>query len=81
MLLDRINSPADLRRLDQPALEQLASEIRSVIIEQVIGSGSGHLGSNLGAVELANPNVLAVVHTFPPSLKHDTYTAVAGVAL
>jgi 1-deoxy-D-xylulose-5-phosphate synthase len=52
MLLDRINSPADLRRLDEPALEQLASEIRSVIIEQVNGSGNGHLGSNLGAVEL-----------------------------
>ncbi len=52
MLLDRINSPADLRRLDGPALEQLATEIRSVIIEQVNGTGSGHLGSNLGAVEL-----------------------------
>jgi 1-deoxy-D-xylulose-5-phosphate synthase len=52
MLLDRINSPADLRRLDQPALEQLASEIRGVIIDQVNGSGNGHLGSNLGAVEL-----------------------------
>jgi len=52
MLLDRINSPADLRRLDQPALAQLASEIRGVIIDQVNGSGNGHLGSNLGAVEL-----------------------------
>src|SRR6478752_2144195 len=52
MLLDRINSPADLRRLDHPALEQLATEIREVIIDQVNGSGSGHLGSNLGAVEL-----------------------------
>src|SRR3954464_4668752 len=52
MLLDRINSPADLRRLDLPALEQLATEIRGVIIDQVNGSGSGHLGSNLGAVEL-----------------------------
>ena len=44
MLLDRINSPADLRRLDHPALEQLATEIREVIIDQVNGSGSGHLG-------------------------------------
>jgi 1-deoxy-D-xylulose-5-phosphate synthase len=52
MLLDRIDSPADLRRLDEPALEQLAAEIRGVIIEQVERSGSGHLGSNLGAVEL-----------------------------
>src|SRR5881275_274243 len=52
MLLDRIDSPADLRRLDEPALEQLAEEIRQVIIGQVERSGSGHLGSNLGAVEL-----------------------------
>jgi 1-deoxy-D-xylulose-5-phosphate synthase len=51
MLLDRINSPADLRRLDLPALEQLASEIRTVIVDQVKAHG-GHLGSNLGAVEL-----------------------------
>jgi 1-deoxy-D-xylulose-5-phosphate synthase len=51
MLLDRINSPADLRRLDLTALEQLASEIRTVIVDQVKAHG-GHLGSNLGAVEL-----------------------------
>jgi len=52
MLLDRINSPADLRRLDHTALDQLAEEIRSVIVEQIRGTGNGHLGSNLGAVEL-----------------------------
>jgi len=52
MLLDRINSPADLRRLDYPALDQLAEEIRGVIIDQLNRSGNGHLGSNLGAVEL-----------------------------
>lgn len=52
MLLDRINSPADLRRLDHTAVDQLAVEIRSVIVEQLESSGSGHLGSNLGAVEL-----------------------------
>src|SRR4051794_40019016 len=51
MLLDRINSPSDLRRLDEVALEQLATEIRQVIVDQVNESG-GHLGSNLGAVEL-----------------------------
>jgi 1-deoxy-D-xylulose-5-phosphate synthase len=52
MLLDRINSPADLRRLDHTAVQQLAVEIRSVIVKQLESSGSGHLGSNLGAVEL-----------------------------
>jgi len=51
MLLDRINSPADVRRLDHRALEVLAREIREVIIDKVTTSG-GHLGSNLGIVEL-----------------------------
>lgn len=31
MLLDSIDGPADLRRLDEPALEQLAAEIRTVV--------------------------------------------------
>ena len=51
MLLDRINSPSDLRRLDEVALDQLAAEIRQVIVDRVNENG-GHLGSNLGAVEL-----------------------------
>jgi 1-deoxy-D-xylulose-5-phosphate synthase len=50
MLLDRITSPADLRRLDADELAQLATEIRDVIIERVNANG-GHLGSNLGIVE------------------------------
>jgi 1-deoxy-D-xylulose-5-phosphate synthase len=51
MLLDRINSPADLRGLDSEQLATLASEIRSFIVEAVDRTG-GHLGSNLGAFEL-----------------------------
>ena len=51
MLLDSINSPADVRRLDYTSLTQLAEEIRSVVVETVNRVG-GHLGSNLGAVEL-----------------------------
>ena len=51
MLLDRVNSPADLRGLDLEQLDQLAAEIRTFIVEAVDRSG-GHLGSNLGAVEL-----------------------------
>ncbi|HEU5081879.1 MAG TPA: 1-deoxy-D-xylulose-5-phosphate synthase [Acidimicrobiales bacterium] len=51
MLLDRINSPADLRGLRVDQLEQLATEIRSFIVDAVDTHG-GHLGSNLGAVEL-----------------------------
>ncbi|MGO8859799.1 MAG: 1-deoxy-D-xylulose-5-phosphate synthase [Acidimicrobiales bacterium] len=45
-------SPAGIRRLDTPALEGLAAEIRSFLISAVAANG-GHLGSNLGAVELS----------------------------
>jgi 1-deoxy-D-xylulose-5-phosphate synthase len=51
LLLDTISSPADLRRLDYPALDRLATEIRQFVVEAVSAHG-GHLGSNLGAVEL-----------------------------
>lgn len=52
MLLDRITSPADLRRLSYEQLDELAAEIREFIVEAIDHVGSGHLGSNLGAVEL-----------------------------
>jgi 1-deoxy-D-xylulose-5-phosphate synthase len=52
MLLDSIQSPTDLRKLSNDQLEGLASEIRQRIVDAVSASGSGHLGSNLGAVEL-----------------------------
>jgi 1-deoxy-D-xylulose-5-phosphate synthase len=51
VLLDQIHTPADLRRLDRSELEQLAAEIRGVLIDAVAANG-GHLGSNLGSVEL-----------------------------
>jgi 1-deoxy-D-xylulose-5-phosphate synthase len=49
--LDAIRSPADLRDLDHDGLDELAADIRRVLIEVVAANG-GHLGSNLGAVEL-----------------------------
>jgi 1-deoxy-D-xylulose-5-phosphate synthase len=52
MLLDSIHNPTDLRRLSYEQLETLAGEIRQHIIDAVSAAGSGHLGSNLGAVEL-----------------------------
>src|SRR4051794_3372457 len=52
MILDSVSSPADLRRLSYTELDELAEEIREFIVEAVTSSGSGHLGSNLGAVEL-----------------------------
>ena len=50
-LLDRIDDPAALKDLTQPELEQLASEIRDVLLSTVSENG-GHLASNLGVVEL-----------------------------
>lgn len=51
ILLDTINSPRDIRKLGERQLEQLASEIRGFLIENVSRTG-GHLASNLGVVEL-----------------------------
>jgi 1-deoxy-D-xylulose-5-phosphate synthase len=51
MLLDDIHDPADLRSLSHDQLDQLSAEIRSFIVETVTTTG-GHLGSNLGVVEL-----------------------------
>ncbi|HMS88274.1 MAG TPA: 1-deoxy-D-xylulose-5-phosphate synthase [Acidimicrobiales bacterium] len=51
MLLDSITSPADLRPLTAEQLAVLASEIRSVVVDTV-ARNAGHLGSNLGVVEL-----------------------------
>ena len=50
-LLERINSPADLRSLDQSQLAELAAEIRAFLVEQTSKTG-GHLSPNLGVVEL-----------------------------
>jgi 1-deoxy-D-xylulose-5-phosphate synthase len=51
MLLEQVNSPADLRGLTPEELTDLAGEIRDFIVSAVAETG-GHLGSNLGAVEL-----------------------------
>jgi 1-deoxy-D-xylulose-5-phosphate synthase len=51
MLLDSIDSPADLRSLSEAQLVTLAAEIREFIVGAVASNG-GHLGSNLGVVEL-----------------------------
>jgi 1-deoxy-D-xylulose-5-phosphate synthase len=50
-ILETINAPADLRRLDQPQLAQLAQEVRAFLVEQTSRTG-GHLSPNLGVVEL-----------------------------
>lgn len=50
-LLDRIDSPADVRALSHPQLRTLSAEIRAFLVDQVSRTG-GHLGPNLGVVEL-----------------------------
>lgn len=50
-LLDTINSPADVKKLSVQQLEQLAQEIRELLIN-VISRTGGHLAPNLGVVEL-----------------------------
>ena len=51
IILDRVNSPLDLKTLTLEEMNQLAAEIRQVIIE-VVSKNGGHLAPNLGAVEL-----------------------------
>ncbi len=50
-ILDQIDSPADVKRLTVPQLEELAAEIREELIT-VLSRTGGHLGPNLGVVEL-----------------------------
>ena len=51
-LLSRIESPADLRRLERAKLAPLAAELREFLLRSVASTG-GHLSSNLGTVELS----------------------------
>lgn len=51
MILERINSPADVKRLSGEETALLCEELRQFLVEQVSRTG-GHLASNLGVVEL-----------------------------
>ena len=59
LLLEKIQSPADVRRLSRPELQQLATELRDFLLNSVAQTG-GHLSSNLGTVELT----IALHHVF-----------------
>jgi len=50
-ILDRINSPQDLKTLSLPELKTLAAEIRGLIVETTLKNG-GHMAPSLGAVDL-----------------------------
>ena len=51
MNLESLHQPSDLKRMSYSEVDDLAGEIRDFIV-QAVASNSGHLGSNLGAVEL-----------------------------
>jgi 1-deoxy-D-xylulose-5-phosphate synthase len=51
MLLNKINSPTDLKNLDEKDLQDLALEIRGFLIDSINKTG-GHLSSNLGVIDL-----------------------------
>ena len=61
MLLERINSPEDIKALTLKELEGLAEEVRSLIVSVVERRG-GHLASSLGVVELT----IAILAVFSP---------------
>lgn len=50
-MLEQVRGPADLANLTQPQLTELATEIREFLVHKVAATG-GHLGPNLGVVEL-----------------------------
>ena len=58
-MLESIKGPADIKAMDRAQLEALSSEIRQFLVEKVSKTG-GHLGPNLGVVELT----LAIHRTF-----------------
>ena len=64
-LLDRLDLPGDLKKLTVPQLEQLAGEIRELLI-RVVSENGGHLAPNLGVVELT----LALHSTFDSPRDH-----------
>ena len=58
-MLESIKGPADVKAMDRAQLEKLSAEIRQFLVEKVSKTG-GHLGPNLGVVELT----LAIHRTF-----------------
>ena len=58
-LLDKINNPQDLKKLDVSELKTLADELRLELIDAVSVTG-GHLGAGLGVVELTICSSLSI---------------------
>jgi 1-deoxy-D-xylulose-5-phosphate synthase len=76
MILEKINKPNDIKKLDPIEYNQLADEIRAFLIENISKTG-GHLASNLGVVELTM--ALHIVFNLPMDkviwdVGHQSYT-------
>lgn len=76
MILEKINKPNDIKKLDPIEYNQLAAEIRSFLVESISKTG-GHLASNLGVVELTM--ALHIVFNLPQDkliwdVGHQSYT-------
>lgn len=76
MILEKINKPNDIKKLDPIEYNQLADEIRTFLIEKISKTG-GHLASNLGVVELTM--ALHLVFNLPQDkliwdVGHQSYT-------
>ncbi|HJD78017.1 MAG TPA: 1-deoxy-D-xylulose-5-phosphate synthase [Corynebacterium pollutisoli] len=84
-ILSGLSSPADLKNLGLEQLEELAEEIRQLLVEKVSATG-GHLGPNLGVVELTialhkifnSPNDPIIFDTSHQSYVHKILTGRAG---
>ncbi|WP_028654294.1 1-deoxy-D-xylulose-5-phosphate synthase [Nocardioides sp. J54] len=84
-VLDQITAPRDLRGLSEDELTQLAAEIRDLMI-RTVATNSGHLGPNLGVVELTlaihrvfdSPRDKVVFDTGHQSYVHKLVTGRAG---
>ena len=84
-MIESIKSPADIKGLSQEELLSLAQEIRTFLIEKVSKSG-GHLGPNLGVVELTmaihrvfdSPRDVVLFDTGHQSYVHKIVTGRAG---
>ena len=84
-MLESIKSPADVKAMDRAQLEALSSEIRKFLVEKVSKTG-GHLGPNLGVVELTlaihrifdSPRDVVLFDTGHQSYVHKILTGRAG---
>jgi len=75
-MIEKVNTPQDLKKLSIPELNILADEIRNILIKRVSYT-SGHMGSNLGIIEMT----IALHYVFDSpqdkfifDVSHQTYT-------